>query len=158
MYKPLRILMILDAPWSQDFGMPQAYMELTRQMRNLGHTVDKFSLEDAFPNVNRLESFFNEARFPAKVLKFVRQNAKEYDIIQSQLGSFPFSRQEMGYDGLLVTRSDGLPHFYHQFNRFAAERWPEDRRKGSLAGRFLRWLATSGFDQLNRVNLSLQHF
>ncbi|HET9418160.1 MAG TPA: glycosyltransferase family 4 protein, partial [Chthoniobacterales bacterium] len=72
--------------------------------------------------------------FPRKAAAFVRQHAKDFDVIDSLLGTLPFRKPRLRFNGLLVARSVGLYRLYQKFERLATERWP-DQPRGKLLGR-----------------------
>jgi glycosyltransferase involved in cell wall biosynthesis len=138
MDKPLRILAVLNVPWDLRLGAPRVWFELLEQWKAAGHHVDKFSLSDAFPNATSARAMFalRQVRFAGKAAAFVRRNADRFDIIDSLLGTLPFTKQQLRFSGLVVGRSVGLYRLYADFDRQADERWPE-RRKGKIPGRIL---------------------
>src|SRR5829696_3121745 len=139
---PMRFLMVLDKPWDRNLGAPRVQMELAHELRESGHIVDKSVWFDAFPRAtssklgSKLHALAGRA-FSTQAGAFVRSVARHYDIIESQQGNLPFTKAELGFDGLLVERSIGLADFYREFERSSRERWPDDR--GSLPGRALHW-------------------
>jgi glycosyltransferase involved in cell wall biosynthesis len=138
----LKILMILHAPWTRELGLSRCSVELADEFRALGHQVDKFDIRDAFPRRTKLGVFFEGALFARRAVAFVRRHGHEYDVIQAEQGNLPLSREALGYSGTLVCRSDGLVHFYVQWQR--EEKHRGTRRvepRGSVPGRVLRWLA-----------------
>jgi glycosyltransferase involved in cell wall biosynthesis len=138
----LKILMILDTPWTRELGLSRCSVELAEEFRALGHEVDKFDIRDAFPRQTRLGAFFEGALFSRRAVEFVRRHGHEYDVIQAEQGNLPVSRRTLGYDGVLVCRSDGLVHFYVQWLR---ERKLRGVRRaepsGTWLGTALRWMA-----------------
>ena len=137
MSKPLRILVVLGFPWDARLGAPQVWMELADEWRAQGHTVEKFSLFDAFPGgpTSGAQFLLNEIRFPAKAAEFVRANAHRFDVIDAHIGALPFRKADLGFRGLLVARSIGFYRFYEAFEREVAGRWPQKRPRGGIAGR-----------------------
>ncbi len=113
MNKPLKILMIVPLPWQHNLGGVRPQFELAEEFRKLGHTVEKFSYEDAFPQP---QSRFQQltCNFSLKVKEFIRQNAYRFDIIEANQADLPFSKEELGFTGLLVARSTGLMPLYGQ--------------------------------------------
>jgi glycosyltransferase involved in cell wall biosynthesis len=150
----LKILMILDAPWTRELGASQCSIELAEEFRALGHHVDKFDLRDAFPRQTKLGSFFEASLFARRAVAFVRRHGSEYDVVQAAQGNLPVSRAELGYDGVLACRSDGLVHFYDEWLR-ERRHHGEDRiePRGTAVGDVLRKLAVrmhGGVDAVNR--------
>jgi glycosyltransferase involved in cell wall biosynthesis len=147
MRTPLRFLCILDLPWEARLGASQVYVELAQAWRDAGHTVATYTLRDAFarPATSRLGSMVHQFFFPWKAAAFVRNNAREFDVIDSLLGTLPFSKQSLRFDKLVVARSVGLYHLYQQFDRMARRRWPAATRGrliGRLAYNLSHWLTT----------------
>ncbi|MDK2408316.1 glycosyltransferase family 4 protein [Aphanizomenon sp. PH219] len=119
--KPLRILMVLHMPWNANLGGPQTQMNLADEFKKLGHIVEKFDYYDAFPEAKWLPSkllrlfdliFFD---FSARAKSFIQKNAHRFDIIDAHQGNLPFSKKELGFNGLVVARSAGLYAFHQEF-------------------------------------------
>ena len=137
MDKPLRILGILDIPWDPRLGGARVWMELADQWTKAGHTFEKFCLTDAFPKPARSGALSSLRRliFPSRAARFVRENASRFDVIDCLLGTLPFTKKRLGFDGLLVGRSIGLNRPYQDFLRFSKQRWPDQprgKRSGSI--------------------------
>src|SRR5690242_18629083 len=142
MNEPLSILMMLHMPWIENLGGPKPQIELSREFEKLGHRVEKFDYFDAFPRSNgrrsRIHQFIQPS-FSTKARAFVRANARRFDIIDCHHGNLPFSKEELGFKGLLVARSAGLYMMYHQFNLFAAQKWPSQKKGHPVAELLRRW-------------------
>ncbi len=136
--KPLRILVIVNLPWDSRLGASRVWMELAEQWRAAGHTVEKFSLSDAFRDARatRVKFALRQMLFPARAASFVRQNADRFDVIDALIGTLPYSKRELRFRGLLVARSVGLYVLYQRFEESVGERWPK-RPRGKLIGRVL---------------------
>ncbi len=136
--KPLRILIIVNLPWDERLGATRVWMELAGQWRARGHTVEKFSLSDAYPGVRaaRVTFALRQLRFLRKAAKFVRQNGHRFDVIDALIGTLPYSKQELGFRGIIVARSVGLYRLYDQFEQSVQQRWPRPKQ-GKLIGRLL---------------------
>ncbi len=134
----MRILIVINLPWDSRLGAPRVWMELAEQWRALGHTVEKFTLSDAFPGVRatRVTFALRQLIFIGKAKAFVRRNAHRFDVIDTLIGSLPFSKEELDFRGIVVARSVGLYRLYERFDQSVAQRWPQPT-KGKLAGRFL---------------------
>jgi glycosyltransferase involved in cell wall biosynthesis len=142
---PLRILAIVDLPWDPKLGASHVWIELTKEWKKAGHSVDKFCLTDAFPQpaTSRAASVFQQLRFPRRAARYVRENADRFDVIDCSIGSLPFSKKSLRFRGLLVARSVGLFRSYYRFMRLARERWPaqpKGRVRGQLFYPFFSWL------------------
>ncbi|MHB8468727.1 MAG: glycosyltransferase family 4 protein [Gaiellaceae bacterium] len=71
----------------------------------------------------------------------MRTNADRFDVIEATQGDLPYSKSELGFNGLLVARSAALFHFFDEYDRFARRRWPE-HQLGTAPGRAVdRWAA-----------------
>lgn len=136
--KPLRILQLLNLRWDSRLGAVRVYMDLASEWRAAGHIVEQYSLSDAFPgSVDSAPGFvLRQIWFARKAKSFVKKNAARFDIIDVLIGSLSASKQELGFDGLLVARSVGLYRLYDRFEINAGKRWPRPSR-GSLLGRAL---------------------
>lgn len=126
MHKPLRILMIVDLAWDARLGAIRVFMGLADAWRAAGHQVEKYCLEDAFPAPaqSRALALFRQLAFPWKAAEFVRANHARFEVIDSLVGTMPFPKQRLQFDGLLVARSVGLYHLYRELaqTRGAARR------------------------------------
>ncbi|MEJ7703268.1 MAG: hypothetical protein WKF47_06260 [Geodermatophilaceae bacterium] len=136
--KPLRILVVVNLPWDSRLGASRVWMELAEQWREAGHTVEKFSLSDAFRDARarRVKFALRQLVFPRRAAAFVRENADRFDVIDALIGTLPYSKSELRFQGLLVARSVGLYLLYHRFEESVGRRWPQ-RPPGKLIGRLL---------------------
>jgi glycosyltransferase involved in cell wall biosynthesis len=134
--RPLRLLAVVNLPWDRKLGAPRVWMELADQWRAAGHTVDKYCLTDAFPTPSTLRavSVVRQVLFAYRAARYVRKNGANYDVIDSLLGTLPFSKRRLRYGGLLVARSVGFYRLYEKFDLLAQNRWPE-LSWGKLIGR-----------------------
>jgi len=143
--KQLRILGIVNLPWDPRLGAARVWFELSEQWKKAGHKIDKFCLSDAFPKPTRSRalSAWRQAVFPYRAARYVRRNAGKFDVIDCLIGTLPFSKKSLSFDGLLVGRSIGLYLPYDEFMRFSRKRWP-DQPRGKFIGRlfysFTSWL------------------
>ena len=134
MHKPLRILVIVDLAWDVRLGAVRVFMGLADAWRAAGHSVEKYSLTDAFPipSRSRFASLFRQFVFPWKAAAFVRANRGRFDVIESLLGSLPFSKRQLRFRGLFVARSVGYYQLYRDL--------PQTREappRGKLSGRIV---------------------
>ena len=134
--RPLRILCVVNLPWDARLGATRVWMELAEQWRGAGHTVDYYSLSEAFPKPTTRNAIVSlrQLRFVGRAGRFIRRNAQRYDVIDSLLGTVPFSKTRLNFRGLLVARSVGFYWLYEKFDRSARARWP-DIARGKLSGR-----------------------
>ena len=136
--KPLRILMIVNLPWDPRLGASRVWMELAEQWRAAGHTVEKFSLSDAFPGVRaaRVTFALRQLAFIRKAAAFVKEHGHRFDVIDALIGTLPYSKAQLGFGGIIVARSVGLYLLYDRFEQSVQQRWPRPRQ-GKLLGRLL---------------------
>ena len=71
--------------------------------------------------------------FLGKAAAFVKEHGHRFDVIDALIGTLPYSREELGFKGVIVARSVGLYLFYDRFERTQRARTP----KGKFAGRLL---------------------
>lgn len=155
MESPLRILAIVNLPWDPRLGAVRVWLELSEQWKKAGHKIDKFCLDDAFPKATQSRALYawRQAVFSYRAARFVRQNAGQFDIIDCLIGTLPFSKRSLRFNGLLVGRSIGLYLDYDKFTQSSRERWP-DQPRGKFAGRvlyaFTTWLLRRNADRALR--------
>jgi glycosyltransferase involved in cell wall biosynthesis len=138
MNQPLKILMVLHMPWSRDLGGPRVQLELADEFKALGHEVEKFDYDDAFPQSNPSPlAELTRPCFADKAKEFIQANAYRFDIIDAHQGNLPFSKQDLSFQGLLVARSVGLYAFYEEFAKHEAIKYPPSRIKTRI-GNLLR--------------------
>jgi hypothetical protein len=135
----VRILLVSDVPLERELGAGRVQLEAAEEMRRLGHTVTTYDSRDAFEGTALPFARFRPLAFSQRVRAYVRRNAGELDVIDALQACAPFTKQDLGFDGLLVTRSTGLHPLYDEYTTYERERWP-DRMPGSAKGRLLqRW-------------------
>lgn len=135
----MRILIVSDVPLVRELGAGRVQLEAAEEMRRLGHDVVTFDSRDALEGTKIAFGRFRPLAFSEKVRAHVRGHAGEFDVIDALQANVPFSKPELGFDGLLVTRSTGLHPLYDEYTTYERQRWP-DRMPGSPAGRLLqRW-------------------
>ncbi|MFL6590574.1 MAG: glycosyltransferase family 4 protein, partial [Chthoniobacterales bacterium] len=136
MDKPLRILAVVNVPWDPRLGAARVWIELAEEWRKAGHLVETFCLTDAYPKPAPSGAFaaLRLLFFPSLAAKFIRNNAGRFDVVDALIGTVPFSKRSLRFDGLLVARSVGLYHLYEKFERMAENRWPSPP-KGKAASR-----------------------
>lgn len=148
MNRPLKILMVLHMPWDGNLGGPRVQLELADEFQAMGHEIEKFDYHDAFgknisfrlaqlaPSIlstkaKRLAELTRPS-FASQAKKFVQANAHRFDIIDAHQGNLPFSKQELGFNGLLVARSVGLMPLLHEFLAFQNQKWPSPKKRNFL--------------------------
>jgi glycosyltransferase involved in cell wall biosynthesis len=134
--RPLHILCVVNLPWDARLGAIRVWIELAEQWRAAGHSVDHFSLDDAFPKPISRNVIYSARQllFARRAARFIRENAARYDVIDSLLGTLPFPKTRLRFHGLLVARSVGFYWLYEKFERETRARWP-DLSRGKIAGR-----------------------
>jgi len=134
--KPLRILVAVNLPWDPRLGAVRVYLELAEQWRASGNVVEKYSLSDAFPDTPSTSAklTLRQVLFPFKAAAFLRKNSARFDVVDALIGVLPFSKEKLGFRGLLVARSVGLYRLFEEFDRSVEKRWP-GRPKGKFLGR-----------------------
>ena len=140
-HSPLRILIVISHPWYVRLGAPRVYMEHAEQWRAAGHVVEKFSLSDAYPGGagSGAKYLVRQFLFARKAATFIRRNSDRFDIVDALVGDLPWSKTQLGFRGLVVARSVGLPQLYDEFEQTVPRRWP-GRSRGRLRGRiFYEW-------------------
>jgi glycosyltransferase involved in cell wall biosynthesis len=141
----LRILMVMNFVWSRGEGGPRTSVDLAAELGRLtGSTVDKFDLNDAGVCKNaRLAPYFAHFHFRRAAIRHVSRVASQYDIIQAEPGILPVSKQALGFRGLLVARSNGLPQIYARWEAAAEKKRKQagEPRPGKVIGNALRAIA-----------------
>jgi glycosyltransferase involved in cell wall biosynthesis len=132
----LRILAVFPLPWDPRLGASRVWIELAEQWKKAGHSFEKFCLSDAFPEPtsSRPLSALRQMLFPARAADYIRRNASRFDVIDSLIGSLPYSKKQLSFEGLLVGRSAGFHRSYQEFRVFSEQRWP-DQPRARLGGR-----------------------
>lgn len=118
----MKILLIIHIPLKRDFGASRVQLELAEEWQKEGHIIEKFDIEDAFPQ--KKSSFLAtlaQPHFSRKAIAYVREHGYKFDVIDAHQGNLPTSKKMLGFSGLLVTRSVGLFPLYYQLNRASLE-------------------------------------
>ena len=139
--RPLRILAIVNLPWDTRLGASRVWIELGKEWTRAGHTVEKFCLTDAYPETSSsgARSALRQALFPRKAAAYVRENVDRFDVIDCLIGVLPFSKDSLGFSGLVVARSVGLFRLYDRFLHQSRKVWPS-QSKGRWFGHFFHRL------------------
>ncbi|MGB0560358.1 MAG: glycosyltransferase family 4 protein [Spirulinaceae cyanobacterium] len=109
-------------PLSRELGGARVQLELAQQWQAQGHHVESFDVHQAFPPTTTqtpvlLRNNLRRPAFAQRARAYVQAQGHRFDIIDAHQGNLPFTKQELGFNGLLVTRSVGLYPFYSLFNR-----------------------------------------
>ncbi|OKH33601.1 hypothetical protein NIES2119_22900 [[Phormidium ambiguum] IAM M-71] len=140
MTKTLKILMIIHAPWNRNLGASRVQLELAEEFQLMGHQVEKFDFFDAFnPGKKSLIEQLTRPKFAEKAKAFVQANGHKFDIIDAHQGNLPFTKEELGFKGLLVARSVGLYAFYEEFAKQEKIKWPPKRMRTRLKNWWYSW-------------------
>jgi glycosyltransferase involved in cell wall biosynthesis len=137
----LRILLIVNLNWDARLGAVRVFLELAEAWRAAGHTVEKYSLSDAFPGTRGAGALFafRQVLFPFKAAAFLKRNAARFDVVDALIGSLHGSKQRLRFTGLLVARSVGLYRLYEKFERGLRDR--QSQSQGKLLGKiFYTWI------------------
>ncbi len=108
MAEDLRVLFVNHMGWNPRLGGARPQLDLLRDMAERGVSVERFGFADAFGEHrrSRLREWLGpDFQFEAR--RFVRAHAKRFDVIDAHQGNLPFGKSELGFSGLLVTRSAG---------------------------------------------------
>ena len=125
----MRILMVMPMPWDRQLGGARIHVELAEEMQALGHTVERFTIEEAFGQADggrRLRSRL--LAFPARAASYVRRHPGRWDVIDAMEGDLPYRKTHLRHEGLLVCRSLGARVAYRDFTLSARLRWPDEGR------------------------------
>lgn len=134
----MRILIITDTRWDARLGVGRELIEYEGLWRQLGHEVEHFSRDEAFPaqpRYPRVASLIGRD-FAAAASAHVRRHGHRFDVVEALQGSLPHDKRDLAFDGLLVMRSCGLRQHYLPFLEETRRRWPDTR--GKLLTRPLR--------------------
>lgn len=127
----MRILIVIDTRWDPRLGVGRELIEYEGLWKRMGHDVEHFSRDEAFPTTPRyprLTSLVGRD-FAHVAGEHVRRHAHRFDVVDSLQGCLPQPKRQLGFDGLLVMRSCGLRQHYFPFLAEARRRWPETRGK-----------------------------
>ena len=128
----------------------------SQRVDSAGHTVEKFCLTDAYPETSAsgAGSALRQALFPRKAAAYVRENAERFDVIDCLIGVLPFSKDSLGFSGLVVARSVGLFRLYDRFLRQSRKVWPSQSKGrwfGRFFHRFIAWRSRSDSEKSIRT-------
>ncbi|MBP0016505.1 MAG: glycosyltransferase family 4 protein [Cyanobacteria bacterium SBLK] len=114
----MKILLIIHIPLKRNFGASRVQLELAEEWQKEGHIIEKFDVEDAFPQTkSSFLATLTQPHFSQKAIAYVREHGYKFDVIDAHQGNLPASKKMLGFSGLLVTRSVGLFPLYYQLNR-----------------------------------------
>ncbi len=140
MTEPLKILMVLHMPWQRTLGAARVQLELAEEFCQLGHQVEKFDTYDAFTQpATSLWGYLRQPSFAHCARAFVRAQGARFDIIDAHQSTLPYPKEQLNFQGLLVTRSVGLHAMYEDFARTPAARVPPWKLRARLTSAVIRW-------------------
>ncbi len=135
----IRVLLISDVPLLRELGAGRVQLESAEEMRRLGHAVTTYDSREAFAGSPAAFGRVRPLAFSIRVRNYIRRHRGEFDVIDALQACAPFTKCELDFEGLLVTRSTGLHPLYHAYAAYERQRWP-DRIPGTRAGQLLqRW-------------------
>jgi len=138
--------MVCHLPLQSELGEARVHLELAEEFRRAGHAVQKFDALDAFGRwPPTLLDRFRRGRFAARARAFITANPDAFDVIDAHLGDVPFSREQLGFRGLLVARSVGLHGFHLPYLRAAA------RARTGKTARSLGSVSLAKWKRLNQL-------
>ena len=108
----MKILLVQQTPWDPRLGMSKVHHDLKLAFENMGHEVDYLDQNRLYPKGT---NFYNQAvgkKTQGRIYDFLKKHSNEYDIIDANQRCIPYSKEELGFKGLLVFRSHGLPPLY----------------------------------------------
>jgi len=105
------------------------FVELAEALAALGHKVEHYSWEDAYPIPPRVHllGLVLQDRFASKAAAYVRANAERFDVIDARETDLPHSAAELGVRGIVCARSVGLHRQYAAWELEERVRWPGRR-------------------------------
>ncbi|MEN8549613.1 glycosyltransferase [Acinetobacter soli] len=110
--KKLKILMVLQTPWGTDLGMSKVHFELKKAYEALGHQVDYIDEKKLYPKGKSFLSQIFGKSIQLRILDYLKENAKNYDVIDANQRCIPFHKSDYNFKGIVLFRSHGLPPIY----------------------------------------------
>jgi hypothetical protein len=132
----VRVLMVMPMPWDRQLGGARIHVELAEEMQALGHTVEHFTIEEAFGGAHdgrRLRSRL--LAFAPRAAAHVRRHPNRWDVVDAMEGDLPYSKSHLRHEGLLVCRSLGARAAYRDFTLSARLRWADEAARGAARAR-----------------------
>lgn len=108
----MKILIITQGIWTPRLGAVKVHIDLKEEYERLGFIVEKFSLDDMYPNG---ENFFLKIfgkKYPQIVFDFLKKNAYRFDIIDTNYHCIVHNKEEYNFNGIVLCRSQGLKPVY----------------------------------------------
>lgn len=149
--------MVCHMPWRRHLGGPRVQIELAEELRAKGHTVEKFSLEDA-RRESRPPSLLGNS-LPWFAMQVHRRILRDpaYDVIDAHQGTIMRSKESLGFNGHLVVRSVGLHDFYSRYQWYADPhsapglRHRLGRLRERLVSEASQWAVDRSFDLADQI-------
>ena len=114
MMKKLKILFVLQCPFSDHFGAGKVHFDLKKEFERMGHEVDTLSSDDYYPNGQSTISKIVGPLYTYEILSRLKEIAYKYDVIDANFNCIPFPKESFGFNGLLIYRSHGLLPVYRK--------------------------------------------
>lgn len=108
----LKILFVLQTPWGTNFGMSKVHYDLKIAFEKLGHSVDWLDHDKLYPKGEGLTTHLFGESTQVRIFNYLKKHGNDYDVIDANQRCVPYSKEEMGFSGVLVFRSHGLPPVY----------------------------------------------
>ncbi|TML00100.1 MAG: glycosyltransferase family 4 protein [Actinobacteria bacterium] len=137
--RPLRVLMVMHLPALMELGGARVQLELAEILRAHGCEVRVLDRREILGDRRPGLLGISLAAFAAPAVRRVRTLACDYDVVDAHQGNLPVTKRQLGFEGLMVTRSVGLAPLYADFEREARRRWPQVRTGHLVARPIHRW-------------------
>jgi glycosyltransferase involved in cell wall biosynthesis len=112
----VRVLFAVHTPVDPRLGGPGASIAVARELGLIGHEVEFFGYDHAFPGVTEF-SARHQVVFPWKLARFLIRSATRFDVLDITTGDSyiwaRLGRRGAAPDLVLVTRSNGIEHQAH---------------------------------------------
>lgn len=149
--------MVCHMPWRRDLGGPRVQMELADELRAKGHSVEKFSLEDAVSGSKRPALVGDILPwFASKAHRRILRDPS-YDVIDAQQGNVTRCKDSLRFHGTLVVRSVALHHFYAQYqwradpHSSSGLRHQLGRQRERMSYGINKWAVEQSFDAADQI-------
>lgn len=139
----MRILFVFHFPPRRELGVSRGILDVVDAMRAKGHTVSTLTTVDILPTELFPRYPWRDGRrtFARRARRYVRRHARDFDVIDALEGSLPWSKEQLDFDGVLVTNTAGLVELYAEYVAYERRRW-RDRLPGTRLGQAVhswRW-------------------